>query len=142
MGGNNFDPLQSSLAQSGARVNERTLVPAEGAGQPRSLLHFVEDLAQAALAARNEFLSEVNNAAAQHREVHEAARRRLEGDMAKLGDSASSLSNRLFFALKVRLAQDLGRCLQLLTWDVLHSLAQHSRATSCSGPHPEAPLGG
>lgn len=38
MGGNNFDPLQSSLAQSGARVNERTLVPADGVGQPRSLL--------------------------------------------------------------------------------------------------------
>ncbi len=54
-GGNNFDPLQSSLKQSAARVPERTLTTTDGAA-PRSLLHFVEDLAQAALNARNEFL--------------------------------------------------------------------------------------
>lgn len=145
MGGNNFDPLQSSLAQSGARVNERTLVPADGVGQPRSLLHFVEDLAQAALAARNEFLSEVNNAAAQHREVHEAARRRLEGDMAKLGDSASGLSNRLFFALKVRLAQDLGRSRTSAAasscspgTSCIRSLSTHTHPPA-QGPTPKRP---
>lgn len=46
--------------------------------------------------------SEVNNAAAQQREVHEAARRRLEGDLAQLADAAAGLSDKVFFALKVR----------------------------------------
>jgi hypothetical protein len=44
----------------------------------------------------------VNNAAAQQREVHEAARRRLEGDLAQLADAAAGLSDKVFFALKAR----------------------------------------
>jgi len=63
-------------------------------------LAVVEQLAQAAITARNSFVTEVNNAKAQHREVHAAAQRRLESELAKIADGAAGLSDRLFFGSK------------------------------------------
>ena len=121
--GTNFDPLHGTLVDQ--QASERTLAVSNQANGQRNLLSFVEGVAQAALKARNEFLvrlptarmhsracsehswacvaqTEVNSAAAQQREVHEAARRRLESDLSQLADAAAGLIDKLFFALKAR----------------------------------------
>lgn len=53
-GGTNFDPLHGTLVDQ--QTAERTLSVNTQGGAQRSLLAFVENVAQAALKARNEFL--------------------------------------------------------------------------------------
>jgi len=70
--------------------------------QPSTLaqktLNTVDGLVQAALSARNTFLAELNTATVQQREVGEAARRKLEQDLATLADSCATFSDKLFFS--------------------------------------------
>jgi hypothetical protein len=53
-GGNNFDPLHSTLVEQQSSPT-RALSNVNGGAQ-RNLLQFVDNVAQAALKARNEFL--------------------------------------------------------------------------------------
>lgn len=104
-GGNNFDPVAeqyTAAATASARAaTSRAVVPAGGASRDGPLLlRVVDDLAQAALKARNDFLAELNAADAQRRDVHAAARARLEQELSQLASSAAKLSDRLFFATR------------------------------------------
>ena len=51
----------------------------------------MDDLAQAALKARNDFLAELNAADAQRREVHAAARARLEQELSQMAATATKI---------------------------------------------------
>jgi len=57
----------------------------------------VDDLSQAALKARNDFLAELNTADAQRREIHSATKARLEAELQAIAKHAAALSDRLFF---------------------------------------------
>lgn len=94
-GGSNFDPLQAltstKSAGPGREVSQR---------DGPLLLRVVDDLAQAALKARNDFLAELNAADAQRRDVHAAAKARLETELGQMAQTAAKLSDKLFYATR------------------------------------------
>jgi hypothetical protein len=100
---NNFDPLQQhELATRGA-PNAPSALGSPSAAAARDgplLLRVVDELAQAALKARNDLLAELNAAASQQREVHAAAKARLEQELSAMASTASKLSDRLFFTAR------------------------------------------
>lgn len=108
--GNNFDPMQERVLAARAASTAATAGPRAAAGSQLSagpasrdgpvLLRVMDDLAQAALKARNDFLAELNAADAQRREVHAAARARLEQELSQMAATATKLSDRLFFTAR------------------------------------------
>lgn len=104
-GGTNFDPLtEQYVAASRAQPSGATPRAGGQASSPARdgplLLRVVDDLAQAALKARNDFLAELNAAESQRRDVHAAARARLEQELSQMATTAAKLSDRLFFATR------------------------------------------
>ena len=96
-GGSNFDPLQQITATKPA-ASGRELAQPQRDGP--LLLRVVDDLAQAALKARNDFMNELNSADVQRRDVHAAAKARLEAELGQMAQTAAKLSDRLFFATR------------------------------------------
>ena len=94
-GGSNFDPLQALTA---AKPAGREVAQSQRDGP--LLLRVVDDLAQAALKARNDFMAELNAADVQRRDVHAAAKARLEAELGQMAQTAAKLSDRLFFATR------------------------------------------
>lgn len=82
------------------------------------LLRVVDDLAQAALKARNDFLAELNSADAQRREINAAAKARLEAELGQMAQTAAKLSDRLFYATRGIINLPVRECLgaQGLGW--------------------------
>ena len=151
-GGSNFDPLQQAAAvnrKPPAVPPRATASPVASASEapaasPSSasrdgplLLRIVDDLAQAALKARNDFMLELNSADAQRRDVHAAARARLEQELSQMASTASKLSDRLFFATRGVLSLARGRrehCAACASADALHTQAPQAPALQAPPP--------
>ena len=106
-GGSNFDPLQQLTVTKPAATG-RELVQPQRDGP--LLLRVVDDLAQAALKARNDFMTELNAADVQRRDVHAAAKARLEAELGQMAQTAAKLSDRLFFATRGMINLVRARC--------------------------------
>jgi len=106
-GGSNFDPLQQLTATKPAATGRELAQPQRDGPL---LLRVVDDLAQAALKARNDFMTELNAADVQRRDVHAAAKARLEAELGQMAQTAAKLSDRLFFATRGMINLVRARC--------------------------------
>jgi hypothetical protein len=142
-GADNFDPIAQQYAAAAGRGTTPRGSAATATGAPQSaapqdgplLLRVVDDIAQAALKARNDFLAELNAADAQRREVHSAAKARLEAELQQMAASATKLSDRLFFT--ARGVMNLARaCDALQRHFRLHALTRGVRLSQVPQPAP------